>query len=446
MAEVYRVRHVHLETQHALKLLTVGGRSLQRRLMQEGRVQATLNHINIVAVTDVVMMGGQPGLVMEYVQGPPLDDLLDARSLSLPQVDAVVAGILDGVKAAHDLNLIHRDLKPANVMFSIGQGHPVMKVADFGLVKMVADESEGFASKTRSGMAMGTPSYMAPEQIRDAKTVDHRADIWSLGAIMFELVAGHRPFEGDDILELMVRVAGNERAHIAEVCPELPDRMVKAIEGAMTQDRNDRIQSVADLKAIWFDGKSVPGPDVWDPDTLQAARNLGSGGEDAGSFLRRSFKSQPPGRPVGGTAVPFSGTQAAQTSPTAVPIDGTGATAVPVIGGAQDTVPVARPASSQTFVLDERNDPAAAQPSGDMTGSLAPVQSPNITLGPEASFDTLLPPEDAGEVLEDAQPAHSTGRTIATFGLIISRQEGPFRIDIESVGAYPAVNDQETTR
>ncbi|MCA9492628.1 MAG: serine/threonine protein kinase, partial [Myxococcales bacterium] len=165
MAAVYCVRHVHLDTQHALKVLTVGGPSLARRLQQEGRVQATLQHPNIVAVTDMVSVDGQPGLVMEFVRGPSLEALLGKRRPTLEQIDVLAVGVMDGVAAAHALGLIHRDLKPANVMVAVTSMTLVPKVADFGLVKLVAGDDAGVLSKTRSGMAMGTPAYMAPEQI-----------------------------------------------------------------------------------------------------------------------------------------------------------------------------------------------------------------------------------------------------------------------------------------
>ena len=141
MAEVYRVRHVHLDTQHALKVLTLGGASLTARLMQEGKVQAALRHPNIVAVTDVVMVQGSPGLVMEFVHGPPLDELLRTERLPLEQIDAIAWGILEGVGAAHRLKLIHRDLKPANVMMAITGDVLVPKVADFGLCLLYTSPS-----------------------------------------------------------------------------------------------------------------------------------------------------------------------------------------------------------------------------------------------------------------------------------------------------------------
>ena len=119
MAAVYKVRHDQLNTLQALKMLTVPGRNIRKRLVQEGRVQAALRHPNIVSVMDIIEHDHQPGLVMEYVDGPTLEQLLQARELAWYEVDHLARGILRGVKAAHNEGLIHRDLKPANVLIAV---------------------------------------------------------------------------------------------------------------------------------------------------------------------------------------------------------------------------------------------------------------------------------------------------------------------------------------
>ncbi|MCA9566574.1 MAG: protein kinase, partial [Myxococcales bacterium] len=110
MAIVYLCRHVQLGTKHALKLLTMSSRAIKERLVQEGQVQASLRHPNIVAVTDIIVVNGAPGLVMEYIEGPSLDDLLDQQTLTYEQADVLVEGLLRGVAHAHSRGLVHRDL------------------------------------------------------------------------------------------------------------------------------------------------------------------------------------------------------------------------------------------------------------------------------------------------------------------------------------------------
>lgn len=245
MAVVYKVRHRQLGTLHALKVLTISTPSVRKRLLLEGRAQATLRHPNIVPVTDVIDVNGQPGLVMEYVDGPSLGALLRRHHLTVAQADELVQGILAGVARAHEHHLVHRDLKPDNILCAIHKGVMTPKVADFGLVKaLTADASE---TETRSGVTMGTPHYMAPEQIRNSKHVDHRADVWSLGVILYEMTCGVRPFHDEDMLGLFQKIA--EGRYVRS--PGLPDRMSQAIEAALQVDVTARIPDCEALLAVW---------------------------------------------------------------------------------------------------------------------------------------------------------------------------------------------------
>ena len=304
MATVYRVQHNQLGTYHALKVLTVASVQIAKRLVQEGRVQATLRHPNIVAVTDIVDLSGSPGLIMELINGPSLDEFLVQEQLSIDQVDALASGILAGVAAAHGRDLIHRDLKPANIMLAITPGGLVPKVTDFGLAKILGG-GEGF-SNTRTGSTMGTPHYMSPEQIRDSKNVGPRADVFSLGAILYEMLAGRRAFEGDDLLAIFNAVASGERVPIRDLCPEIPERMERAIDGAMEVDLGARIASVTELLAVWS-GDTAPklavatGP--WDAAVLAKASSMSVGGSTSSLTtplpdLPTGAQRQPPSRPT----------------------------------------------------------------------------------------------------------------------------------------------------
>ncbi|MCA9493822.1 MAG: serine/threonine protein kinase, partial [Myxococcales bacterium] len=188
MAVVYKVRHNTLESHHAMKLLTVQGRSISQRLVQEGRVQARLRHPNIVAVTDYVEHDGRPGLVMEYVDGPSLQEWLAKHGRPDPEVaEQWFRAVVGAVAHAHAQGLVHRDLKPGNVLLQPVGDELVPKVADFGIAKVLVDDGVASAVSTRTGLPMGSPPYMAPEQIRSAKDVDRRADVFSLGCILYEL-------------------------------------------------------------------------------------------------------------------------------------------------------------------------------------------------------------------------------------------------------------------
>lgn len=278
MAAVYRVRHEQLGTPFALKVLKASTPDIRDRLLQEGRVQAALRHPNIVSVTDVVLIDGVPGLVMEFVEGAALDTLLAEGRLNLLQADHLARGILAGAAAAHEEGLIHRDLKPANILLALDRRDQfVPKITDFGLAKVLdLGDTGGGVEATRQGIGFGTPAFMAPEQIRNAAGVDHRADIFSLGAILYELVTGQRCFAGTDVLTVLNRVAGAEYEPIIRYAPDLPQHMVDAIHGALCIRPDDRWPDVRSLLACWKQEES----DFEMPfglETSQRMRVLGAG-------------------------------------------------------------------------------------------------------------------------------------------------------------------------
>ena len=192
MAVVYRARHRELGSLHAIKKLKVTDGTVRERLVQEGRLQSSLQHPNVLSVTDLLSIDGCPALVMEYVHGPTLADFLKQHRPSIEQCDALARDILRGVAAAHAHGMVHRDLKPGNILIAVTEDSLVPKIADFGLAKVIGKPSSG--PLTKSGVTMGTPAYMAPEQIQDFRSVDERADVFSLGAILYELVCGQPCF------------------------------------------------------------------------------------------------------------------------------------------------------------------------------------------------------------------------------------------------------------
>jgi serine/threonine-protein kinase len=255
MAVVYAVTHEQLGTRHALKVLTLNSRSVRDRMLQEGRFQAKLSHPNIVAVTDVVALNDSPCLVMELIDGPGLDELIAMQVLTLDQADTIGRGILSAVAHAHGLGLIHRDLKPANIMLQIVDQTAIPKVTDFGLAKLL-DGQDGRAA-TRTGSTMGTPQYMSPEQIQDAKNVDERGDVFALAAILYELLTGRRAFDGDNVLEIFQAIDRGEYTPPLELREDAPERMVAAIVAGLKTDRDERCASVEELYALWTGGEAL---------------------------------------------------------------------------------------------------------------------------------------------------------------------------------------------
>ncbi len=191
-ATVYAARHVSLGSAHAIKVLPAGvDEDAQKRLIAEGRLQARLAHPNVVRVTDILELPDRLALVMDRVEGQSLRSLLDSGAPSLDVMLALAEGILSGASAAHTAGLIHRDLKPENVLVG-PDGVP--KITDFGLAR--AEDPTLRGAVTRAGVGMGTPGYMAPEAYTDVARVDARADVFALGALLYELVSGQRAFPG----------------------------------------------------------------------------------------------------------------------------------------------------------------------------------------------------------------------------------------------------------
>jgi serine/threonine-protein kinase len=247
MAVVYRVRHQTLGSRHALKVLTITSQDVVDRLVQEGKVQAQLQHPNVVSVSDVLQVNGAPGLVMEYIQGPALDHWLYNYTPTLEEALTVFRGIVAGVGAAHAKGILHRDLKPANILLHVDERGVHPKVTDFGLAKLTHATGQ---RQTRTGTTMGTPQYMSPEQIRDASTVDRRADLYSLGVILYELVCGEAPYKDGDVIELFAKVAAGDHRHPRDLHATLPQQVVDVIEGLMETNTLHRLSDCASVLEV----------------------------------------------------------------------------------------------------------------------------------------------------------------------------------------------------
>jgi eukaryotic-like serine/threonine-protein kinase len=257
MATVHVVRHLSLDSKHALKILHIPSPDIRERLLLEGRLQARLRHPNIVAVTDTLTIDGAPGLILELVEGPALDEWLASQRPSLDEAEAIFLGILAAVDHAHRHGVVHRDLKPANVLLAPLAGGFLPKVADFGIAKVVEDilGEKGGRQKTRTGVAMGTPAYMSPEQIEGARDLGPAADVFALGCILYELVVGKPAFDGPTLLSVLTASREGFYDDPADVTPELPERFVAAIRGALAPELDERIPDCATLARVLTAGR-----------------------------------------------------------------------------------------------------------------------------------------------------------------------------------------------
>ncbi|MBO84129.1 MAG: hypothetical protein CL927_02125 [Deltaproteobacteria bacterium] len=258
LATVYRVRHEVLGTVHALKVLHVHGDRIRERLLAEGRAQAQLAHPHIASVTDVLDVGGAPALLMEFVDGGTLADVVADAPLPLEATLRLFRGVVTGVVAAHEAGIVHRDLKPDNILLALPDddawhdaapdwSRVTPKVTDFGLAKVLDPVAGSPGQHTEAGVAMGTPAFMAPEQIRDARTVDHRADIFSLGAVLHALLTGRSPFAGADRFAVLQNVATGTRPPVESLRTDLPKALVQLLDRCLHVDPTMRFATATTL-------------------------------------------------------------------------------------------------------------------------------------------------------------------------------------------------------
>lgn len=245
---VYRAFNDKLQRVDAVKVLAphlAVTSPVRKRFLREARSAAAVDHPNVVRVYAVEEQP-LPFLVMEYIPGETLQQKLDHTGpLDVTECVRVGRQIAEGLAAAHAKDLIHRDIKPSNILIDHGPA-AVTKITDFGLARAADD-----ASLTRSGAVAGTPMYMAPEQAR-GETLDHRADLFSLGSVMYQMASGRPPFRANSTLAVLKRVAEDAPRPIREIIPEVPDWFCRIVEKLHAKNPDERFQSareVADLLA-----------------------------------------------------------------------------------------------------------------------------------------------------------------------------------------------------
>jgi predicted Ser/Thr protein kinase len=253
MGEVYAAEDLKLRRRVALKVLPVEmaeNAERRRRFEREAQAVAALNHPGIVTIYSVEHDAGRSFLTMELVEGRTLEQAVPAGGLPLAQFLRIAIQLADAMNAAHERGILHRDLKPGNVMLT-KDGR--IKVLDFGLAKL-ADVAPAAALNvqgpltTSSGQIVGTLSYMAPEQA-EGRTIDHRADIFGLGVLLYELAAGIRPFGGESNVALLTALLRDTPRPITEMRTDLPPALAPIIQRCLEKDPAARYQSAGDLGA-----------------------------------------------------------------------------------------------------------------------------------------------------------------------------------------------------
>ena len=254
MGEVYRARDTNLGREVAVKLLPAElGTDAERRARFEREAQsiAALNHPNVVTLYAFEEADDVPFLVMELVAGCTLEEEIPANGLSQQRLFELALALIDAVAAAHAKGITHRDLKPQNVMID-GEGR--VKVLDFGLAKLLTQPAESVdatiaidPAATREGFIVGTAAYMSPEQA-EGKPVDARSDVFSLGILLYQMITGTRPFNGDTQMSTLTAVLRDEPRPVLELRPDLPRQLSRILRRCLEKDPDRRYESAKGLR------------------------------------------------------------------------------------------------------------------------------------------------------------------------------------------------------
>ncbi|MBW2523428.1 MAG: serine/threonine protein kinase, partial [Deltaproteobacteria bacterium] len=253
MGVVVAAKHTQLGNRVAIKYLRtdlVEEPSAMARFLREAKAAVALRGEHVARVQDVgTLESGSPYMVMEYLTGTDLDAvLLEEETLSVEEAVDFVLQACEALAEAHGQGIVHRDLKPGNLCLTQRpDGSPLIKVLDFGIAKALEQDGDQPSNLTQTGTALGTPMYMSPEQIRDAKAVDPRSDIWALGTVLFQLLSGDPPFVADTLPSLCAKIVADPAPPLETVREDVPPELGAVIARCLKKEPDERYPDVGAL-------------------------------------------------------------------------------------------------------------------------------------------------------------------------------------------------------
>src|SRR6185369_12351807 len=254
MGEVYLAEDTRLGRKIALKLLPSELTNDELRVLrfqQEARTASALNHPNILTIFDIGEVESAHFIATEFVKGETLRDTMSSGAMSIQKALNIIIQVASALGAAHEVGVVHRDIKPENIMV---RTDGLVKVLDFGIAKLTQRTATGGSSEmgllplvnTEPGMIMGTPKYMSPEQVR-ALDVDERTDIFSLGVVLYEMIAGTAPFERKTVGDTIAAILQSEPHPMAQSAAAIPESLQAIVAKTLRKDLDKRYQSMGDL-------------------------------------------------------------------------------------------------------------------------------------------------------------------------------------------------------
>jgi serine/threonine protein kinase len=253
MGAVYEVVHERIGRKLAMKFILpelAASKEVSQRFEIEARAASAIGHDNIVEVTDMgTTSDGLPFLVMEYLDGFDLGALIEDGAVEQGRTVHIVAQVLAALEAAHGQQIIHRDLKPENVFLIERAGDPsFVKLLDFGISKFAGGE-EAKLHLTSTGLILGTPYYMSPEQARGERNIDQRSDLFSVGVILYQLLTGQRPFAAENLNQLLYQITSGQVTSPRELDPEIPMALERVVLKALAHDAEHRFATATEFRA-----------------------------------------------------------------------------------------------------------------------------------------------------------------------------------------------------
>jgi eukaryotic-like serine/threonine-protein kinase len=265
MGAVWAARDTATGRRCALKLMKDAAADLEarKRFLREGRAASAVRHPNVVEILDVIEPEGEPpAIVMELLEGESLRAMLGREEkLSVTELAEIMVPVASAVGAAHALGIVHRDLKPENIFLARGPASElVVKVLDFGIAKLTALDGDAMRSTgITTHTVLGTPAYMAPEQVFAEKDLDHRADIWSLGIIFYKCLSGVGPTEGDNLGQVLKRVVAGAFEPLSQRVPDLPESISRLVARMLERERSQRAADLHEVLEVLASFASTPG-------------------------------------------------------------------------------------------------------------------------------------------------------------------------------------------